>query len=132
MPRKILAVAALSALPLLGCSNVKKPYRASADPYQPSQVQLADSRMSNLLAFGEPAVSRDEAGLLYVSTPVRAATSRSQLINYRYRFFDDAGRQLPGGAWQTAKLQSNLFESVQGNSTSPRAFDFRLDLKTAE
>ena len=124
----LVTAAALTA----GCSNVKRPYRTTADPYTPSQVQLADTRMERLLAFGQPNVSRDQAGLLFVSLPVRPATSRSQLVNYRFTFLDETGRELPGGTWQTKKLQSNVVDNIEGNSTSPRAADFRVDIKTAE
>ena len=128
-----LIISPAVALSSAGCTGVKRPYTAASDPYQPGQVQIADKRLERKLAFQTPSVSRDEADLLYVSFPVRAATSRSQLVNYRFTFFDNTGRELPGGdAWQTAKLQSNLFDNLQGNSTSPRAADFRLDLKTAE
>ena len=130
---KPLALSLLAAAALVaGCNNVKRPYRTTADPAVPGQVSVADAKMERLLVFGQPNPSRDAAGLLFVSTDVRAATSRSQIVNYRYRFFDDTGRELPGGAWQTKKLQSNTFESLQGNSTTPRAADFRLDIKTAE
>ena len=123
-----LTTAALAA----GCSGSKRPYTAREDPYGPSTIQLADRRMQRLLRFDQPRTSRDDAGLLYVSVPVRAATKRPQIVNYRFTFLDDSGRELPGsGVYQTTTLESNVFQTIQGNSTSPQAADYRLDIRTA-
>ena len=114
-----------------GCRGTKPPYDVAADPYAPTQVQIADKRLEGKLRFNPPVAQRDEAGLLFVSIPVRAATNRPQIVQYRFRFFDAGGIPLPGGEYQTATLESNTFGRIQGNSTSPRAESYQVEIRSA-
>lgn len=116
---------------LAGCQRVKRPYGATADPYELGQIQLADKELEGRLAFDPARASRDESGLLHVTVPARAAVSRPQIVQYRFRFFDETGRPLPGGEYQTVTLESNTNSFLQGNSTSPRADDFQVELRLA-
>ncbi|MEL7240455.1 MAG: DUF1425 domain-containing protein, partial [Planctomycetota bacterium] len=98
----------------------------------PQQVYITPKRLSSLMRFGDIRTTRDQTDLLYVTVPLRATASRRQLIEYRFTFFDETGTPLPGGAWQTEDLEANVQEVIRGNSTSPRAADFRLDIREAE
>lgn len=129
------AVSSLAAIglagSLAGCQRVKRPYDATGDPYARNQIQLADKELEGRLAFEPPRISRDDAGLMYVTVPARAATNRPQIVNYRFTFFDESGRPLPGGEYQRADLESNTTSFLQGNSTSPRAKDFQIEIRLA-
>ena len=125
LPASILVL----VLVLAGCSRTKAPYDVTADPYLPTQVQIADKSLANRLAFQPPRAARDDAGLLYITVPVRAATNRRQIIQYRFTFFDETGRPLPGGAFQTQTLESNTFANIQGNSTSPSADSYQVEIR---
>jgi hypothetical protein len=123
----------IAAAPLAGCNRTKAPYRVSADPYGRQQVYVADRRLSSLLRFapGDPRVSYDEADLMHVALDVRAATNRPQIIQYRTTFFDRTGQQLYASAWKTVTLESNVAQTLSAVSTTPRASDFQIDIRTA-
>lgn len=125
-----LAAAGLAGS-LAGCQRVKRPYQATADPYARGQIQLAEKRLEGKMAFEPARTNRDDAGLLYVTVPARAATNRPQIVQYRFTFLDETGRPLPGGEYQTVTLESNTTSYLQGNSTSPRADDFQIEIRTA-
>lgn len=132
LPRLITAATiTLLLVTLAGCNRTKAPYNVNADPYLPEQVQVADRRLAGRLAFQNPRADRDEAGLLFVTVPVRAATNRPQIIQYRVTFFDETGRPLPGGEYKRQDLESNTFAYLQGTSTSPRADSYQVEIRQA-
>ena len=126
----LVALLALLAIPLAGCGT-KAPYRVYQDPYGGQQVYVAEKRLSNLLRFDQPVISYDEADLMHVSLPVRAATSEPQIIQHRTRFFDRNGQELHRSQWETTTLESNVAETLFATSTTPRAADFQMDIRTA-
>jgi hypothetical protein len=103
----------------------------SQDPYGKQQVYVADRRLSSLLRFEPPRVSYDEADLMHVALDVRAATNRPQIVQYRTTFFDRTGQQLYASTWQTVTLESNVAQTLSAVSTTPRASDFQIDIRTA-
>jgi uncharacterized protein YcfL len=121
----------IAAAPLAGCSRTKAPYRVSQDPYGKQQVYVADRRLSSLLRFEPPRVSYDEADLMHVALDVRAATGRPQIIQYRTTFFDRTGQQLYASTWRTVTLEANVAQTLSAVSTTPRASDFQIDIRTA-
>src|SRR5688572_5577590 len=87
-------------LALVGVSSGCKSHSAPIDPRQdaflPRQIQLADDNLRRVTRFGEPQVTRDDAGLLYVTVPVRAVIDETIYIQYRATFLDENGQPLPG------------------------------------
>ena len=126
-----LSVALGAVAGTAGCKRTKAPYDVNADPYLPAQVQIADKGLARKLAFQNPRADRDEANLLHVTVPVRAATNRPQIVQYRFTFFDETGRPLPGGEYRTETLESNTFAYLQGNSTTPQAADYQVEIRPA-
>ena len=124
-------LAGLASTGLVGCGQ-KAPYDVRADKYGPRQVYIATPRLSNVLVFDQIRTSRGPNDLLYVTVPVRSTASKRQLIEYRFTYLDDLGNPLPGGAWQTRQLESNVLETISANSTSNRAANFRMDIREAE
>lgn len=127
---------ALLALPLLaslyGC-NTQPPIDARQEMYSQKQIQLADEDLRRNTRFGQPIVTRDAAGLLFVTVPVRATINETLHVQYRATFLDRNGQPLPGSptTWFTKTLNPRVFENVTINSTSPAAEDFTIDFRYA-
>ena len=128
--RALLALPLLSSLP--GCST-QSPINARQETYQPRQIQLSDEDLRRNTRFGEPRVTRDSAGLLFVTIPVRATINETLYVQYRATFFDANGSPLPGGqtTWFDKTLNPRVFDSITINSTSPRAERFTIDFRYA-
>lgn len=120
-------------LVLVGVSAcVKPPIQARQDPFVPAQVQLASEDLRRHTAFMAPELSRDAAGLLYVSLPIRAATDLQLYIDYRVTFLDSNGQPIQRTGWLTRTLAPNIFDRITVNSVSPRAADFQIDIRYAQ
>ena len=134
MNRRVL----LLCLPLLtplyggGC-NTQAPINAREEIYAPRQIQLADEDLRRNTRFGDPTVTRDAAGLLFVTIPVRATIDETLHTQYRATFYDENGQPLPGSptTWFTKTLNPRVFDSITINSTSPRAQRFTVDFRYA-
>ena len=129
MKHVMISVACLVLTVLGGC--VKSPNYARNDPFVPAQIQISDNDLRKKTAFGEPLVSRDAAGLLFVTVPLRAATDLTLYVDYRTTFFDRTGRPIQQTAWLNKTLYPNVFDHIQINSISPEAADFVIDLRYA-
>jgi hypothetical protein len=127
---KTILASLLLLATLAGC-GVRSPIAARKDPYVPSQVQLAEENLRRNTAFGEPLVSRDQAGLLFVTLPIRAATELTLYVDYRVTFVDRTGRPLQQTGWRSKTLYPNVFDHIAVNSTSPEAVDFTIDVRYA-
>lgn len=112
-----------------GC--VTAPNYARNDPFVPAQIQISESDLRTKTAFAQPVVSRDAAGLLFVTVPVRAATDLTLYVDYRTTFFDRNGRPIQQTGWLNKTLYPNVFDHIQINSVSPDAADFEMDLRYA-
>ena len=112
-----------------GC--VKPPIEGRQDPYQANQINFAQEDLRKETAVMAPRVARDEAGLMHVSVPIRAATDRQLYVDYRFTFLDANGQETSATGWMTKSLTPNVFDEISGNSLSARAADFRIDLRWA-
>lgn len=131
MKTLLLFAMLLTTALLTGC-GVKAPLEGRADPYTPAQVHFANEDLRRLTAVGALKVSRDQAGLLYVTVPIRAATDYKLYVDYRFTYFDEHGVQINQTAWFTKTLEPNTPDQVSGNSMSPRAADFQCDFRYAQ
>jgi uncharacterized protein YcfL len=121
---------ALSLLALAGCRP--DPIRAHADQYAPSQLNFIDQDLRDNTAIGQIKVTFDDSKLLHIDVPIRATTSLPLYTDYRVSFVDANGLPLgPPTAWTAVRLPSNDFQDILLTSSSPRAADFRLDLRDA-
>jgi hypothetical protein len=125
------AIATAVALAATGC--VKAPIDARADSHYTRQIDLTDSDLRDDTAVGTPIVTRDPEGqLLNVTVPIRAATNRQLYVDYRVTFLDAYGQVVSQTGWLNKTLAPNVFDQITFNSMSPRAADFRLDLRYAK
>lgn len=127
LPTIIASCLLLAALG--GC--VKPPIYARKDPFVPAQVQIAEEDLRRNTAFGQPLVSRDQANLLFVTIPLRAATDLTLYVDYRATFYDRNGHPIQQTGWMNKTLYPNVFDHIQVNSVSPDAVDFEVDLRYA-
>lgn len=123
----ILAVVAWGAA---GC--VKPPIQGRMEPYVENQVNFAQEDLRRKTAIGLPSAVRDDFGLLHVTVPIRAATNLQLYVDYRVTFLDAQGQVVGNTSWISKTLAPNVFDQISVNSTTPRAADFRLDLRYAK
>jgi hypothetical protein len=105
-----------------------------ADPYvPPRQIELADVSLRHETAFGNPVVSRDEAGNLFVTLPLRNTTNHVLAVEYRVSFLDASGQPLPGSptTWFPINLPARAPDRITVNSVTPQAADFQIDVRYA-
>jgi hypothetical protein len=118
----------LLTLLVLGCS-VNPPVQGRADPYNAHQIQFATDELRRDTAVGDPGLSRDPAGLLYVTVPVRSAIDKTLYVDYRVTFFDENHQPLYTTTWFSKTLESNTPDRISVNSTTPQAANFQVDFR---
>jgi hypothetical protein len=132
MLSRAILVSAL-ALPILsiGCADtVKEPILARQDPYQREQVHIASMDLRRHTAIEAPIMTRDDAGILFVTVPIRATTNRELYVDYRVTFFDRNGQPVyPQTSWLSKTLAPNVPDQITFNSTTNRVTDFQMDLR---
>ena len=128
MKRALFCVPLLTAL--YGC-NTQPPIDPRQEVYAPKQIQLADEDLRRNTRFEQPRLTRDAAGLLFVTVPLRATINETLHVQYRATFLDENGQPLPGSptTWLNKTLNPRVFDTVTINSTSPRAEDFVIDFR---
>lgn len=117
---------------LLGCqSSVPAPVPGRADPYIPQQINIADKNLRTRTAFMQPNLARDaQTGILFVSVPARVTYEKQLYVEYRTVFLDDRGMEInPDATWMRKTLAPNVWTTLTANSTTPRAVDFRMDMR---
>ena len=129
---KPLILASISTLLLLSACGVRPPIEGRLDPYQPKQVHFAESSLKHETAVGEPAVARDENGLVYVTVPIRSETNKELYVDYRVTFYDRNHQVLNQTSWYTKVLSPKVPDQIMVNSMSPRAEDFQIDFRWAK
>jgi uncharacterized protein YcfL len=128
--RSLLLIPVLAVAMLAGC-GVNKPIEGRNDPHDRQQVMFADEALKKQTAVGEPAATRDTAGILFVTVPFRSAVNKHLEIQYRFTWFDQNGQVINQGAWVRKYLTANVPDQITGNSTTSRAAEFQLDVRTA-
>jgi Protein of unknown function (DUF1425) len=115
---------------IAGCADTPKaPITARHDPYQREQIHLASMELRRHTVVEEPRMSRDDAGLLFVTVPIRSDTNLKLYVDYRVTFFDRNGDQINQTGWLHKTLTPNVPDQITFNSTTPRAADWQMDLR---
>ena len=128
----LITLITLLGLLLLGCDYVRPPIQGRQDPYVPAQMHFDSDTLRRNTAIGTPVVTRDPAGLLFVTVPIRSAINKTLYVDYRVTFLDQSG-QIVGqrlGPF-TKTLEPNTPDQIVVNSTSERAADFQIDFRYA-
>lgn len=129
MMKRVLVMLVVGTI--LGCQSVPAPVPGRADPYVPEQINIAEKALRQRTAFQQPRVVRDaETDILHVSVPARATTDQQLYVEYRTVFLDEHGMEInPDAAWVRKTLAPNVWTTLTANSTTPRAADFRMDIR---
>lgn len=125
--KSVLSVIFLVAV--IGCNSVRPPKVGRDDPYEAQQIHFASEELRRDTAVSKPVVSRDPAGLLVVSVPIRSAIDKTVYVDYRVTFFDQTGQEVGQTTWSRATLESNVPQRITVNSTTARAADFQMDFR---
>jgi hypothetical protein len=126
-----LAVLAL-ALSAAGCVKVRPPVEPREDPAGWPQIMLSSRELQDRIAVRKPMVSQDEAGLLYVTVPVRNTTARQITIEYQAVFFDRDHLPIQETTWFPKTMTAHTQQTFTLNSTSNRADDFQINIRPAK
>jgi len=119
---------------LAGCeSKVFPPSRGRADVTDHRRVffsQMDKQYLRESTAILEENISRDQAGLLSVTIPIRSAAPRSLYLEYNYEFYDQTGRAIESPkSWQPVVLEAGSPNTIQFTSVTPQAADYRLNIR---
>ena len=122
-----LAVSAAACTP-----RIDPPVEPREDPHGWPQINLASRELQGRIAVRRPVVSQDEAGLMYVTVPVRNATSRQMTIEYRATFFNRDHLPIEETTWFPQTLTPHTQQTFTLNSSNPNADDFQIDVRKAK
>ena len=122
-----------AALSAAACTpRVRAPVEPREDTAGSPQIMLASRELQDRIAVRRPIVSQDEAGLLFVTVPVRNTTRRQMTIEYRATFFDRNRVPIQETTWFPRTLTAHTQQTFTINSTSPQADDFQIDIRQAK
>ena len=129
----IWATALAAALATAACRpRVRAPVEPREDTAGWPQIQMTDRDLARRTAVRQPQVAQDEAGLLFITVPIRNTTSRQMTIEYRVTFFDRNRAPIQETTWFPRTLPPHTQETITVNSTSNRADDFQMDIRFAK
>jgi hypothetical protein len=122
-----------------GCDKTARPPAGQGDllPEGAYPNIIAQSRLDKFLFFGRPLVQDATPDqVMKVQVPVRSKVrDGGQVLNiqYRFEFYDDAGALLTKNErWVFKQIMPRAEYRLDGTSTDPKAYDWRLAVKPAE
>lgn len=127
----------LAAAFLAGCQSdpVMAPDAGQGDllPMEDYPQIVVTSGLAPFLGFNRPNVQAGPDKPMSVSVPVRVLTEdKAVSVQYRFRFFDRAGRVLqPEMGFQYKRLPARVQEFLDGAALDTNAVDFRLEVRPA-
>ncbi len=134
-----LGVALLWGSILGGCDTVKAPYSGGADavPIENYPRITAEKSVRKGLVFGPATVEEGSSqSPLRVTVPIRSIVDRHPVsIQYRFEFFDGAGRPLGRTAdqsWRYKELSPRTQTFLDANALDTHAADWRLVVRSAK
>ena len=125
-------LSAFALLPTAGCRDTRGPIEPREDLHPWPQIMLSDRDLASKLAVRQPVVERDQAGLLYVTLPVRSRTRHEFTIEYRATYYDRNHVPIFQSTWFPKTMTPFTQDTVQTNSLSDRAVDFQIDIRPAQ
>lgn len=121
------------AVSAAACSpRVRGPVEPREDTAGSPQIVLASRELQDRIAIRAPVVTQDEAGLMFVTVPIRNTTRRQMTIEYRATFFDRNRAPVQETTWFPRTMTAHTQQTITVNSTSPRADDFQIDIRKAK
>src|SRR5579884_40207 len=106
MLKRSLLVIGLIAL--AGCNHeIQQPIQPREDvaaAQGPAQIFLDGTRIRNDIAVSQPIVTRDQAGLLHVTVPIRSVINRNLYVEWRAIFYNRDRQEIDRTPWQDRPL----------------------------
>jgi uncharacterized protein YcfL len=128
-----VVLSCLAMVVFSGCARVEPPSRGRADVTDHRRIFFSQADKEYLresTAILEENLSRDQAGLLNVTIPIRSAVPRSLYLEYNYEFYDHTGRAIESPkSWQPVVLEAGSPNTIQFTSVSPQAADYRVNIR---
>jgi hypothetical protein len=119
------------AAALVGCA-VNPPIQPRQDPFLPSQIHVDSQELRDDTAVGTPNAHRDDAGILFVTVPIRSAIDKTLYVDAYVTWFDKNGQPIGERLFvKTLTLDPNTPSSITVDSTTPRAADLQVDFRYA-
>jgi hypothetical protein len=129
---RVMTLAAAVTAGVACAPKVRGPVEPREDPSNIPQINLASRELQGRIAVRAPHVTQDEAGLLYVTLPIRNTTARQMTIEYRATFFDRNKVPIQETTWFPRTLTPHTQQTFTFNSSSNRADDFQIDIREAK
>jgi hypothetical protein len=115
--RSLLIVGLLVAA---GCNHeIQQPIQPRQDVNYNGQIFLDGTEIRNDIAASQPIVTRDQAGLLHVTVPVRSVINRNLHTEWRAIFYNRDHQEIDRTPWQDKTLAANLPDQFSVTSTLP-------------
>lgn len=129
----------IGAALLGGCQADRSPAPGQADPYpapiNDPQITVISPQLRPWLGF-QPAVVTgryDEDRPMQVEVPMRNLAERQYLVEYRFLFYDEAGRELePVMGWKMQPLGPKQNVRLKAGALHNDAVDWRLEVRWSE
>lgn len=123
---RILGVVTLAAV-LAGCQS-EAPLAARQEQYDYPWLMVGSKDLRASTMVSDARRSRDDAGLLHVSVPIRNVTDKQLYVDYRVTFYDRNQMPLPQEYRNTLTIPARTARDAKFNSTSPKAETFQMEI----
>ena len=112
----------------------KSPSGGVADPFpapiNDPQVSILAPEIRDWLGVQTAVVIDDGERPMHVDVPVRNMSDQMYLLDYRFLFYDAAGRELsPVIGWKPANFQPKQLLRLSANALTTEAVNWRLEIK---
>ena len=124
--RSVLLMGIAAAM-LAGCQS-EAPLAARAEKYDYPWLMVGSQDLRANTMVNDARRTRDEAGLLYISVPIRNTSDLQLYIDYRVTFYDKNQMPLPQEYRKTLTIPARGMREATANSTSPKAESFQMEL----
>ena len=125
----VATTAGLATFSLTGCTEPIAAYQDEMTQYP--QIHVTSYWLQDKIRVQPPQVSRVGAGQLKVAIQIRSKWDWDLPCDYKYYFYDPAGKQTYESGWQSVKIPRKGITAFDFTSLDPAA-DFRVELRYRE
>jgi uncharacterized protein YcfL len=133
-----LALGCAAALALgAGCRHDTSPSPGLPDPHPApwnnSDITVLSPDLHEWIRFGSAVRTKIEGQPMQVEVPMRNLTANQYLVDYRFLYYDESGRELePVMGWRMQPLQPKQVVTLKGKALDAAATRWRLEVKWAQ
>ncbi len=123
------------ALALPACQSSTAPHVGAGDPVPAPannpNILLQTKDLQKSLGF-DRVIESDDDGLLTVTVPVRNLSDHHYYLDYKFAFYDKAGREVkPMMGWKEIVIPPRTQSQMSVNAMDEQAKRWRLEIKWA-